>query len=90
MTNSREHKYWEHRIIRHKATREEESDWLSIHEVYYEEDNPSRCTVEPVSAIGDCLQELHQDYEAMKGAFDKPILNFEDFVQEGYIGGSTK
>mgnify|MGYP006926888790 FL=1 len=55
-------------------------DSIGIHEVYYGEDGePRSCTMSPVSPIGEDVEGLKKDLEMMEQAFDKPVLDYEDF-----------
>ena len=51
----------------------------AIHEVFYENDKPKSVTQEPCWIQGETILELKSDFELYKKAFDKPVLNYEDF-----------
>jgi len=54
---------WNYRIIRHKG---EVSEWLAIHEVFYDDEgNPDGCTENPIHIIGDDLEEIEKTLEYM-------------------------
>ncbi len=69
---------WNYRLVR-KETRQE-YDAIGIHEVYYNsEDEPISCTKKPVGIQRDNIKDLKKELFCMKEAFDKPVLDYEDF-----------
>ena len=68
---------WNYRIVKTKGSLYDEYE---IREVFYDEiGNPTFCIDEPSCPYGETIEELKEDYELMKKAFDKPVLNYEDF-----------
>lgn len=68
---------WNYRVIRRQSECEER---VAIHEVYYGNDGvPRSCTENPVAPAGETVEDLKKDIEMMKQAFDKSILEYEDF-----------
>ena len=68
---------WNYRIIRHKG---EVSEWLAIHEVFYDDEgNPDGCTENPIHIIGDDLEEIEKTLEYMQLALNKPIIDYQYF-----------
>jgi hypothetical protein len=82
--------HWNYRIL---ATHIQDSGELgknevrfAIHEVHYEDDVPVGCTENPVFPItfgdeGDPIENLKWQFEAMKTACEKPILNYDNFPE---------
>jgi len=66
---------WNYRVIKH----DEGDEWYAIHEVYYEDDEPSNVTVEPVYPSGSTHEEFEQNLRYYMKALEKPSLNYEDF-----------
>jgi hypothetical protein len=68
---------WNYRLIRRQT---EHGESFAVHEVYYDsQGEPRSCTKFPVSASGEDVEGLKKDFEKMKQAFDKPVLDYEDF-----------
>ena len=63
---------WNHRVLRY------EDGTLGIHEVFYEDGEPTMCTMEAVGAQGDTLEELLEELHRMSGCVTLPILDYED------------
>lgn len=64
---------WNYRVLQNENS-------VAIYEVYYDENgDPRSCTMSPVSPIGEDVEGLKKDLEMMKQAFDKPVLDYEDF-----------
>lgn len=61
-----------------------EEKMYGIYEVYYDEETgrPSSSSVENMRPLGSSLEELKGDFEYMKLAFDKPVLNWETLEDE--------
>jgi len=71
---------WNYRIVRHHTS---DSNWLAIHEVYYEEDGkPKMVSVNPVAPHGDSFDDLVKDLEMQKAACKLPILDYTLFNRE--------
>jgi len=68
---------WNYRLIRRQT---EHGEKIAIHEVYYNsQDEPRSCTKNPVPVAGEDIEVLKKDVEMMKQAFEKPVLDYEDF-----------
>lgn len=74
---------WNHRVIR-KTNGEEV--WYGVHEVFFDEGGePIMCTKEPLGLYhvdDDPIKKLIEDFDRMREALDKPILNYEDIGDE--------
>lgn len=80
--------HWNYRIL---ATHIQDSGELgkhdvrfAIHEVHYDDDIPVGFTENPVYPItfdgeGDPIESLKWQFDAMKTALDKPILDYDNF-----------
>jgi len=76
---------WNYRVVKRGHG---EDTFYGIYEVYYDEDGkPEYITENPIYPIGDSVKELTEDISYMLTAFGKPILNYEDFLQEGGYDG---
>lgn len=81
---------WNFRVMRHTELDKEsgrKSQWLAIHEVYYEglEVNDLAVTSDevgytdrPVTMTAESVEELRFMLERMLGALQKPILEYKD------------
>lgn len=73
--------YWNYRLVK-KVIAEE--DQIGIHEVYYNKnDVPVSCTVNPVKAVGDNVEDAQHVVELMLRACNKPILDYNIFERAG-------
>lgn len=74
---------WTYRIVKQTFTRPDTEPEVvfGIHEAYDKGDvnQPHSISVDAIAPHGETLEELHADYDRMRAAFDKPILNHEDF-----------
>lgn len=71
---------WNYRVIRHHDPNNDEPDYLSIHEVYYDDEGrPERVTEQPTGAGAETVEGLREVFGLMRQALDKPILDFETF-----------
>ena len=83
---------WNYRVIRtlHPGPPGfEPEEILDVHEVYYLDDEitPRAITVTAVAPCGhDGLDSLKEVLELYAKALEKPILNYADFTDDGYIG----
>ena len=67
---------WNYRVIRNSST-VNDTTYLSynIHSVYYDkEGEPFAWSKDPQSPFGETLEELENDLERFRKAFEKPIL----------------
>jgi len=65
---------WNYRVVN-------EEGFLGIHEVYYNDnDQPYMVTKVPIGVSGDSLLDLHDTYQLMAEAFDKPVLDMHEIV----------
>jgi len=70
---------WNYRIIKNTINN---VDYYAIHEVYYDDNlNPHSCSADPIYPYGDSLEELNIDFNLMKSAFSKPILDMSLFLK---------
>lgn len=68
---------WNYRIVKHVGRFDE---YYQIHEAYYDKgDKAHSITRDATKPIGDTVTELKADLKAMLKAFDKPVLNYDDF-----------
>jgi len=71
---------WNHRALAHYS---KDGVYLQIHEVYYNGRGiPTGYTKEPVSVVGDDLNEIRWTLKKMKKCLKKPILKSWDFPEE--------
>ena len=76
--------HWNYRVIRNHHT-ETDSVTYHVHEVYYREDGSIESwTQEPVSPMGETVEELREDIRYFLHAFRCPILEVKETD-----GGST-
>ena len=76
--------HWNYRVIRNHHT-ETNSVTYHVHEVYYREDGSiGGWTQEPVSPVGETVEELREDIRSFLHAFRCPILEVKETD-----GGST-
>jgi hypothetical protein len=69
---------WNYRVI--KRTYPDGTVTFTVHEVFYNEDGKSHLvTQDPCFPQGETLDELRCDFELYQMAFEKPVLNYEDF-----------
>jgi hypothetical protein len=67
---------WNYRLIKHE---DKGSEWFAIHEVYYENEKPVSCSVEPAEIVSDEEDGAIWILDKMKECLNKPILEFRDF-----------
>lgn len=72
---------WNYRIL---AQKDGDGLYLQVHEVYYNEENePTSCTINPITIGGSDLKSIYWSLKHMMMAKNKPILWFGDkFPQE--------
>ena len=74
---------WNYRTVRHKGKPFKgipQDDWYGIHEVYYDgADKPRSVTAKPTHPSGEDVVELRSCIDMMLGAFEKPVLDYDDF-----------
>jgi hypothetical protein len=67
---------WNYRVLKHVAREEE---WYQIHEVYYNEDGSiMACSEHSCTPFGETVEELKADFELMAGAFERPVIPYEE------------
>jgi len=76
--------HWNYRVVHSKITGSGDrvADSFAIHEAFYgstEDGRPHSVTVNPIAPFGENAQELQKDLERMQKAFEKPILEYDDF-----------
>ena len=62
---------WNYRVMRYQ------DGALGVHEVFYTDGQPTSCTENPIGAVGDDLEELRCELEAMLRGLDAEILDYE-------------
>lgn len=67
---------WNYRIVRHFSNGEE---WFAIHEVYYEGGRIVNWLSDPIMLISDEPLGLKDQIEQLLKAFDKDVLEENDF-----------
>ena len=70
---------WNYRIVKKDGC-------YGIHEVYYKDNNAMKTkmvSVNPMDPHGETIGKLKSDFELMKGAFDKPTLDYKDIGSGG-------
>ena len=66
---------WNYRVMKHK----DEVPYYHIHEVFYNEDGSvMACSEYQCSPFGETAEELKADFELMAGAFERPVLSYEE------------
>ena len=71
---------WNYRVIQHKT---DAGCAYVIHEVHYDADGqPVGVTVDPTWPAGDTLEDLRQDLAAYAAALDKPVLEYDELVEQ--------
>lgn len=78
---------WNYRIMKHDINAKEGlvefPPYYEIHEVHYDEaGKPNGFTENSVSPIGDSTEELKASIHKMLEAFDKPVLDYDNFPNE--------
>jgi hypothetical protein len=53
----------------------DESDWLEICEMFYDDDEPVAHTASGISVCGESVEELRATLQRMLDCLDKPILD---------------
>lgn len=77
---------WNYRILRRVYEPHENEgvrETFNVHEVYYlgnDDDSPNSCSVDPMEPHGETLEELERDYKRMASAFQKPVLEYQFFL----------
>ena len=67
---------WNYRVLKHV---EEDFTSYHIHEVFYNEDGSiMSCSEYQCSPFGETAEELKEDFELMAGAFEKPVIPYEE------------
>ena len=66
---------WNYRVVKKGGV-------FAIHDVYYEDGKPSMVTEENVSLMECTFKDLFKTFLLMEKAFEKPVLNYEDFGGE--------
>lgn len=74
---------WNYRLVRKKhEVGDEVREVVGIHEVFYGEDGePHSCTKERVAPMGRDGEDLAKDFARMEQAFDKEVLDYEEFSE---------
>lgn len=70
---------WNHRIVKHDK---DGNVFYSVHEVYYEEDQPVAYTENAVPAFGETHEELMHDMINQMSALTKPVLDATMFDEK--------
>lgn len=84
--------YWNYRVVKKGPDNHQIDNQgvaYGIHEVYYENDSPWACTIDPIRIVTfsesltsqskkEATKELKQILRQIEAALDKPILNYED------------
>ena len=68
---------WNYRVV--KRTHDTDTDTFALHACYDENNEPRAITRKPIYVLGTTLEELKEDYDMQRKAFEKPILTYEDF-----------
>ena len=71
--------FWNYRVIKTKHKSEQHSyETYAIYEVYYDSDEEIEAISEKeLCPFGESVEELKRDFELMKKAFDKDVLDYE-------------
>ena len=83
---------WNYRVVRKKHVNikpddnaEEISYTYGIHEAYYEKGYVYLITEKPESPFGEDIEELRHNWVMMAEAFAKPILDYDEIPEPGYV-----
>ena len=69
--------HWNHRVIKKNVA--DGSDWFGIHEVFYNDDDTIwSYTENPISIVGESIDDLRQTLEWMLSCLDNPILVYDE------------
>ena len=70
---------WNYRIVK-RIYNEDIIETFAIHLIHYDDSgNPELVTEKHCHGLGRTLEELKDEIELLHLAFEKPILNYEDF-----------
>jgi len=78
--------HWNHRVV--KEVLEDGTDWYSVREVFYNDDNTIYAyTQEPINISGESIEELKEYVQWILDCLDKDILidgevEFIDYDEE--------
>ena len=78
--------HWNHRVVKEKL--EDGTDWYSVREVFYNDDNTIYVyTREPINISGESIEELKEYVQWILDCLDKDILidgevEFIDYDEE--------
>ena len=81
---------WNYRIISHPHPGFDENERMrtyQIHEVYIDDGKIIGFTEKGIEPFGESMDELRQDFEHMKAAFTKPVLQVEDLESVQFGAG---
>ena len=68
---------WNYRVLKHKDN--DEVPYYQVHEVFYNEDDSiMACSEHSCTPFGETVEELKADFELMAGAFERPVLPYEE------------
>ena len=69
--------HWNHRVVRQVHKNDEITH--GIHEVIYDDnDKVTGCTLHPITASCETVEELREYVQWMLNCIDKPILEFNE------------
>lgn len=77
LDNKHKNTHWNYRLVNRVYPGGKEE--IAIYEVYYTDNVPDSCSVDPIFPHGENLEELSADFERYKSALFKPILRYSDF-----------
>jgi hypothetical protein len=74
--------HWNHRVVR--QIRDGET-FYGIHEVFYglPDESDAGWTEDPISPVGETVEELRETLERMMRALDKPVILDDDEKEQG-------
>ena len=78
---------WNYRVVRHieRDRNNNETELLSIHEVYYDDGGrPENVTENAVPLGGETVQELREVSMMQRRAMELPVLDWDTFGAHGY------
>jgi len=84
---------WNYRVVRKKNIYIDPTDkkervgyMYAIHEAYYDKSgHVGSITQDPVEPFGENIEELRHSWVMMAEAFGKPILDYDDIPEPGYV-----
>ena len=78
-------KVWDYRVVR--QTTEEGDEWLSVQEVYYDDDEKPTAQTTDLQVEGDNIADLRKQLQSMIWALEKDVV---DEIQNDVMGDNIE